>query len=160
MTLENAAQLAPIATAIIAFTAACVALKSMYLQRDVARRRAAIDFFMKTDVDSNMAEMYRNYKKHTDDLDALMRTKDFHKTQPYYEIKHYLSICELICVGINHGAFSERVSLAYWGNWLPSVYRTTRPLITFIRQTPGEGRVNTYIELERVCKRWEPEDCR
>ena len=154
MNLEHAAQLAPIATAAIALIAACVALRSMYLQRDIARRRAAIDFFIKTDVDGAMTDSYHKFKRHTCDLSALMKLPNFHTTEAYADVRHYLNICELIAVGINHGAFSERVSIAYWGDWLPKVYDISVPLITFVRQTPGEGRATTYDELEVLCQRW------
>jgi hypothetical protein len=154
MNLEHAGQLAPIATALIALVAASVAIRSLYLQRDIARRRAAIDFFLKTDADKEMIKLYRTFRVNTPNLATLITQPDFTKSDVYSEVRHYLNICELIAVGINHGAFSERVAKAYWGGWLPTVYKGALPLIEYVRRTPGEGRAKTYVELEVLCSRW------
>jgi hypothetical protein len=44
---ENAAKVAPLATAIIAFCALTMAIISVLVQKDLARKKAAIDFFVK-----------------------------------------------------------------------------------------------------------------
>ncbi len=46
--LSAAAELSPIVTAAIALLAAFIAVVSILNQRSIARRRAAIDFFLKT----------------------------------------------------------------------------------------------------------------
>jgi hypothetical protein len=55
---------------------------------------------------------------------------------------------------VNGGAFSDRVSSAYWGDVLPDSYRDAEPLIKQIRSTPGEGTAHTYADLEKLCKKW------
>ena len=51
--LETVAKLAPIGTALIALSAAIIALLAILAQMHIARRRAAIDFFLKTEVDTH-----------------------------------------------------------------------------------------------------------
>jgi hypothetical protein len=58
-TFKMAASYAPLATAFVALCAAIIALIAMFIQRDVARRRAAIDFFLKTEMDATAIEFVR-----------------------------------------------------------------------------------------------------
>jgi len=57
-------------------------------------------------------------------------------------------------VGVNKGAFSKSVSEAYWGDVIPEAYQTAKQLINNIRITPGEGSRYTYVNLEKLAKRW------
>ncbi len=154
MILETAAKFAPIATALIALVASCIALCAIRAQRDIARKRAAIDFFLKTEMDDTLVKLYKRFKQLSPTIKELLAKPDLTNTQEYHDIRAFLSICELIAVGINEGAFSERVSLAYWGDVLPMSYRDAEPLIKQIRSTPGEGTAQTYADLEKLCKKW------
>ena len=62
MTLDDVARYAPIVTAAVAALALLVAWISIHVQRGVARRRAAIDFFLKTEMDEKMILAYRKFK--------------------------------------------------------------------------------------------------
>ena len=53
---------APYATALIALAALGTAIAAILTQTRVARRRAAIDFFLKTDLDHNMLEAHREFR--------------------------------------------------------------------------------------------------
>ncbi len=123
-------------------------------QRDIARRRAAIDFFLKTEMDDTVVKLYKTFKQLSPTIKELLAKPDLTKTQEYHDIRAFLNICELIAVGINEGAFSDRVSYAYWGDVLPHSYRDAEPLIKQIRNTPGEGTAHTYADLEKLCKKW------
>jgi hypothetical protein len=46
------------------------------------------------------------------------------------------------------------VSEAYWGDVIPDAYQTAKQLINNIRTTPGEGSRYTYVNLEKLAKRW------
>ena len=72
----------------------------------------------------------------------------------YNDTRAFLNICELIAVGVRKRAFSKGVSKAYWGDVIPSSYQTAKQLIDDIRRTPGEGSRYTYIDLEKVAKKW------
>jgi hypothetical protein len=61
---------APFATAFIAFCAFCTAIVAIYMQTLVARRRAAIDFFLKTDLDQNMLDAHRDFERTVKTLKA------------------------------------------------------------------------------------------
>src|SRR6266567_808242 len=99
MILEPAAKLAPIATALIALVASCIALWAIRAQRDIARRRAAIDFFLKTEMDETVTKLYRRFKELSPTIDQLVAKPDLMDTQEYHDIRAFLNICELIAVG-------------------------------------------------------------
>jgi hypothetical protein len=151
---ETAAKFAPLVTATIALGAALIALHAIGVQRDVARRRAAIDFFLKTEMDKTIVDLYEKFRQVAPTIKSLPSISDFAKSGDYRDIRAFLNICELIAVGINQNAFSERVSFNYWGDVLPNSYRDAKSLIEYIRSTPGEGSAETYADLEKICKKW------
>ncbi len=61
-TWEVVAKLAPIGTVLLAMAAVLVAYRALRVQRDVARKRAAVDFFLKTELDKRAVEAAKNYK--------------------------------------------------------------------------------------------------
>jgi hypothetical protein len=58
LTLEELAKIAPIGTVIIALSALGVATWSLLAQKGVTRRRAVIDFFLKTEMDEKLLIAY------------------------------------------------------------------------------------------------------
>jgi hypothetical protein len=154
LTWEEVAKLAPIATACVALFAAFVATRAINAQRDIAMRRAAIDFFLKTEMDEKLIVLYKSFKKHTRDITKLMGDPNFMERTEYHDIRTFLNICELISVGVNEKAFSNKLSYKYWCNVLPESYNAALLLVQKIRTTPGEGKANTYIELEKLCNNW------
>ena len=151
---ETAATFAPLATAFIAVSAAGIALRAMYVQRDVARRRTAIDFFLKTEMDKEAIELYERFKKINVVTVRSTPMPSKLDMQEYKDARRFLNICELIAVGVNQGAFSDSVSRAYWGDVLPTCYEKMAPLIRDIRFTDDEGGSETYIDLQNLCDRW------
>lgn len=159
MTLATASQIAPIVTAsIAALLAALVALGSIVYQGTIARRRAAIDFFLKTEMDSTAIALYEDFKKIAPRIKAASSMEKFSAADES-KTRAFLNVCELIAVGIREHAFSERVSKEYWGDVLPESYRKAEKLIKHIRAT-GEGTHHTYIALEELCAKWEREESR
>ena len=69
MDWEHLARVAPLATAGIAFFAACIALVSILIQKGLAKRRAAIDFTMKVMTDKEMLILRRELVPKIDHLD-------------------------------------------------------------------------------------------
>jgi hypothetical protein len=153
---ETAAKFAPILTALIALGAAGIAWRAILEQRDIARRRAAIDFFLKTEVDDTAIRLYKKFKKEAPSMTSMPTIPQ--AWDDYRGFRAFLNICELIAVGIKGGAFSESISYAYWGDVIPESYQTAKQLINCIRNTPGEGSRYTYVELEELAKEWEEKE--
>jgi hypothetical protein len=123
-------------------------------QKDIARRRAAIDFFLKTELDADTVKLYKLFKDTAPQFTSWAAMSNFTDQVGYHRVRAFLNICELIAVGIRHKAFSKKVSKAYWGDVLPDSYRQAKPLIERIRETPGEGTKYTYSDLEWLCEKW------
>src|SRR6516225_9225908 len=59
---ETIAKLAPLGTALIVLIAAIIALGAMWVQMHIARRRASIDFFLKTEMHKTVIDLYNKFK--------------------------------------------------------------------------------------------------
>ena len=59
---EIIAKLASLGTALIVLIAAIIALGAMWVQMHIARRRASIDFFLKTEMDKTVIDLYNKFK--------------------------------------------------------------------------------------------------
>jgi hypothetical protein len=147
------ARLAPIGTALIAFFAALIALGAIWAQMYLARRRASIDFFLKTEIDKVAIDLYDKFKEEAPKITSVPDPSDATRRH-YDDVRSFLNICELIAVGVNKGAFSESVSFDYWGDVIPRSYRTAERLINDIRNNPEEGSQHTCADLEKLAKRW------
>jgi hypothetical protein len=150
--LETITRLAPIGTASIALLAALIALGAIWAQVYMARRRASIDFFLKTETDKTVIDLYNKFKKHAPRVSS---SREPWLDEEHDDIRTFLNICELIAVGVNKRAFSESVSFHYWVDVIKKSYRTSEQLINNIRNNPEEGSPYTYIELEKLAKRWD-----
>jgi Domain of unknown function (DUF4760) len=150
---ETIAKLAPIGTALIVLIAAIIALSSMWVQMQIARRRASIDFFLKAELDKTVIDLYNRFKANAPLIAFVPDPSDLTRSD-YNDTRAFLNICELIAVGVNKGAFSKSVSETYWGDVIPDAYQTSKQLINNIRTTPGEGSRYTYVNLEKLAKRW------
>jgi len=151
--LDTASKFAPICTALIALAAVIIAWLAIQAQKDIARKRAAIDFFIKTETDGTLIEMYGVFKEEIQDVKWGMPIDAFVKKENYLKVRAFLNLCELIAVGIRRDAFSDDVSFHYWGDVLRDAFRDARPLIDYVRTE--ENKPATYCDLEWVCReRW------
>ena len=132
--LEVLVKNAPIGTVVVALSALFVAMWSLLAQKGVARRRAAIDFFLKTEMDEKLLTAYDNYKS---GVNALRESKDdfeaFCKTDNYRHVRNYLNVFELLAVGIENNTFDERICYVYWKGFVLDTMRETAKLIDHIR---------------------------
>jgi hypothetical protein len=148
---------AQIATAFIATLAFGTAIYSVYSQREVARKRAAVDFFLKTDMDEKMFDMYRASRSAFQLLSMGVPPNGFDgfiKTDDYEKVYKYLNVHELLAVGIHKDVFDDYVAYAFWSDALIADYQDAEGLIAYIRETPGEGSHSTFEDLEKLYRRW------
>lgn len=103
MTLKEAAEYAPLVTANVAALAPLVAVVSILVQKGIARKRAAIDFFLKTEMDN---EVFNDYAKSRSVFVALKPGKPmevFCSSDDYSLVSKYLNLHELMAVGNSQG---------------------------------------------------------
>jgi Domain of unknown function (DUF4760) len=152
---EHVGKVAPIITAVIAFGAAWLALASLRSQKDIARKRAAIDVFLKTEMDQAMLTAFHDYM---DGLEAAKQYTDidqFKTADPksYRAVRTYLNVNELICIGINHKAFDQRVCYGFWSDVLNTARAEGAKIIDDAR-APIDC-AHTYDHILSVNERWQ-----
>jgi hypothetical protein len=110
---ERYGRVAPVCTALVAFFAALIALTTLNTQKKIAQRRAAIDFFLKTEMDTAMVDAYHNYKASVKEFigQSSAIVTDENSTR-YRDVRTYLDIIELLAIGIHTKVFDENV--CYW----------------------------------------------
>lgn len=145
---------AQIFTAIIAFFAILVAAYSIHAQQQVARRRAALDFFLKTETDDKMIDRYNEYVKALPGIPVVASAMDeFRKsnTESYHQIRSYLNILELMALGVRTNALSDVVCREYWGDFVCQAVRDCRLIIDYMRGFEGsEEAYSALIAVEAV----------
>jgi hypothetical protein len=106
--LKDLAAIAPIGTFVIAAIATTVAIMSLQTQKRIARGRAAIDFFVKAEMDIALRSLYDKYRT---GIDLLQQTdiQQFATKHEYQDVRNYLDIMELMAIGVNHKVFDESV---------------------------------------------------
>ncbi len=143
----------PLATVAVGFLGACIAGYSIFTQRAIARKRAAIDVFLKTETDEKMIKAWAAFvegvvalKDNSEDL------SDFAETVCYRNIRSYLNIHELIAVGISTGVFDEEVCFAYWSQVLVKACDAASAVIQYARSF--DGQKDSYSDLVKLRDKW------
>jgi len=152
---EHLGRVAPAITALIAGVAALLALLSLKAQLDIARKRAAIDVFLKTEMDQGMNAAYREYVEGLKLSKGYPDIDEFEQEQPdkYMAVRTYLDVNELICIGINQRAFDQRVCYGFWYNVLNKARTEGAAIISHARKQADGG--HTYDHILSVCERWQ-----
>ena len=144
-------------TAVIAGGALSAAWVSIRTRREIARKRAAVDFFLKTEMDSHLLSAHKKYRKGVEVLETHLAAgktlNSFAGTEEYDEIRDYLNVHELLAVGIHRDVLDDHVSFDFWHRELMRACDKTANLIAHIQTLPGNQK--TYIDLMALCQRWE-----
>jgi hypothetical protein len=151
---EHLAKIAPIFTALIALVAATVAICALRTQVSIARKRAAIDVFLKTEMDKGMLDAYREYERALEVSKQYPTVAEFVEADydKYMAVRVYLDANKLICIGINQKAFDQRVCYGFWANILEKAATEGMPIIQYARQRNADG--HHYDHILKVTERW------
>jgi Domain of unknown function (DUF4760) len=157
--LTNTVPYAPLITATVATIAGGIAYYSIHVTRTVARRRAAIDFFLKTEADKSIVDIFQRFdeslQKVNDDIDAGKALAEITKTPHYKDIHTCLNIHELLAIGVANKVFDERVAYHYWSAALVGHKKKAAKLINFSRESPDD--YSAYIGMLELSNEWEKE---
>jgi Domain of unknown function (DUF4760) len=144
-------------TALIAGGALIAAAVSISSQREIARKRAAMDFFAKTEMDRDTLASHKKFTDAVAKLDTHLKAGNqcsaFVSTAEYWHIRDYLNLHELMAVGIKNDVFDDNVCFDFWSRELEGAYKNTQPLIEHIQEKVADEQ-DTYTELVKVAKRW------
>jgi hypothetical protein len=144
-------------TAFVAVGAFGVGIMSIRSQREIARKRAATDFFLKTEMDHETLE---SHKRYTNALDKLaMAVKEdgevdshFVNSDEYWAIRDYLNLHELVAVGILNDVFDDKVCRDFWAGEMKRAFEKAMPLIKWVQKQKGQE--GTYSEMIKVANSW------
>jgi hypothetical protein len=150
--IEDAAQLAPVGTAIIATIAAIIAFFALRTQRDIARKRAALDFFLKTEADSYTFLAWKEFEAAREALLVCADLASFQNTEHWMALRRYLNLHELIAVGINQRVLDNDVCFEFWSGELRRAYRDCKLVIEHIQSNKDEQ--DTYAEIVNLHNKW------
>jgi len=144
-------------TAGVAVCAAIIAVTGIAVQYVVAKKRAAIDIFLKTETDKHLLESWDGFWAGLDHMktmtvDDFCRSKDSIVRNHYFAVRKYLNLHELIAVGIKNGMFDGRTCHNFWSGVLLRCVREARPVIEHVRNRPGQEA--TYLELLNLYDDW------
>src|ERR1700676_1041983 len=146
--------LGPLLTATVATVAGIVAVISILVTKSIARKRAAIDFFLKTDMDKGMVDAHKDFEAALEILKTHKGTMaEFSKLDAYKNIRAYLNIHELVAVGIKNKAFDEQVCYNFWSDALVRHTAGTYALLQY--ESELEGGEAAFLELRTLSGRWQ-----
>jgi hypothetical protein len=144
-------------TAGVALSALFVAAAGIWFQRHVARQRAAIDFFIKTEMDKHLLDSYDAFWSGIDKMNS-MSVSDFYGSKQkevrkhYFNVRKYLNVHELVAVGIKREILDDGICFDFWCDVLLRGVDAARPIIEYVRTQPGHDA--TYDELLVLHARW------
>jgi len=144
-------------TAGTAMGAVVVAAFGIAVQRRLARRRAAIDLFLKTEADKHLMDAYDEFWTGIEHM-GTMPIQDFCDSKNassrthYFAVRKYLNLHELIAVGIKNKMFDDRTCYDFWSRVLIRCVEGARPVLDHLRERPGHEA--TYMELESLYVKW------
>ena len=124
---------------------------SVSTQKGIARKRAAIDFFLKTEIDKEMRSLHGAFTKARGELKG-MSSRLFENSEHFAPLTAYLDVHELMAVGVINKVFDEDVCYEFWHIELITAYRETRGLIESIQRDPDRKR--RYSELCKLGEQW------
>ena len=142
-------------TAVVAIVAGIIAIASIHTQRDIARKRASLDLFLKTSTDATVTQMAKGYAEVFKKFNDPKRPPGPVMAEPEDQsaIILYLGIFELIAVGIHNGVLDERVCFEFWGDPVIEKYKESRGFIEGFRKAHDSRFL--FIDFEDLSKWWE-----
>ncbi|MBR0989999.1 DUF4760 domain-containing protein [Bradyrhizobium japonicum] len=147
---------AALITPLVAIIASSIAFYSIHVTRTIARRRATIDFFLKTEADSSIVKLFQSFDGHVEavskQIDDGKTLKEIVKSDEYKTVHACLNIHELIAVGIDNKVFDEKVAYHYWSSALVGHCKDASKIIDFSRIDPDD--LSAYIAMLDLNKRW------
>jgi hypothetical protein len=160
LSAEDIVHFAPVGTAVVATVAGLIAYFSLRAQKEIARKRAAVDFFLKADLDSSILAVNQKFFPSIRAVNALidagLAIEDIEKTEAYKSVEAYLNIHELLAVAVRKSIFDERTCFDYWSGALMGHWEEAERLVTRIRARPSDKEA--YIEVSRLYSHWAKRD--
>src|SRR5271170_1146876 len=147
-------KIAPILTALIAFGAATIAWFALRAQKKLAGHKAALDFFLKSEMDHQMVDIYEKYDIALQALESASDGEVFKKSNPeeYKQVRRFLNIVELMALGVRKKAMDQDVCRDFWYNIVTRAASKGKKIIDHVQLQPGSEL--TYQEIVNLGESW------
>jgi hypothetical protein len=155
LTPETLRTFAQILTPIIAVGAGVIAIWAILAQQAIARRRASIDFLIKTELDPQLLKAWDDFKASLDKLKqagASRMMSDENYKADSRALETYLGIHEMIAIGINNKIFDENIFFEYWRYAMSSYIDKSDDFIREFRTKREAPRI--FEHTIALNKRW------
>ncbi|MBI1869011.1 MAG: DUF4760 domain-containing protein [Methylocystis sp.] len=142
--------LSPIVIAI----SALVAYGAIRTQRDLARKRATLDFFIRTETDSVMLELWNNFAAGVTAFENAADKENFKSASPkeYESIRAYLNILELMACGICEKILDEQMCRNFFVNIVIEYFNKLENFIIILQKEHYCSI--TYCEFVKLARKW------
>ncbi len=123
-------------------------------QRELAKKRTTLDFFLRTETDGRTLDLWKSYNTALSLLAEmpLAQFKTSHREE-YEDIKNYLNVFELLACGLKSGALDEEIAKSFFWNAIVHGYTATRELLEEEAKLPdNEEYCCDFISLAKQWK--------
>lgn len=144
---EEIAKLAPIGTMLIALVAATIALRSLRAQRDIARKRAALDLMLKIITEKTMIDFRLKAGAALAAHEERDSDEKFASSEHLAVLRGIIEFLELVAVGIKTKVVDEDICFETLGGFMVETIRVTKYFIT------AEAE-HILLNLGPIAERW------
>lgn len=140
---------APLATLAVGCVAAMFAYWGIQSQRGIARRRATLDFIMKTETDGDMIRARLKFIELTKNINGLgpWAALDKENTDETQKIKLILNEFELIAIGIKQGIIDKNLYCNWFKSGAIKHWDHAEPFVNILRSRTGNNAL--YAEFQQ-----------
>jgi hypothetical protein len=150
----------PSLSPILIFISAIIAFCALITQRNLARKRATLDLFLKTETDVKTLELWDNYASAVLAFEAATDKDNFKLSSRsnYDNIRSYLNIFELIACGINENILDKKMCKRFFIDVFLDNLGTLENFIAIVQKEPHGQK--TYCEYLSIAKKWNANESR
>jgi hypothetical protein len=150
----------PTFSPIIITVSTIIAICALIIQRNLARKRATLDLFLKTETDVKTLELWDNYASGVLAFEAATDKDNFKLSSRsnYDNIRSYLHIFELIACGMDEKILDKKMCKRCFVNVFLENLVTLIDFIAIVQKEPHGQK--TYCEYLSIAKKWHADELR
>lgn len=138
---------------------AIVAYYAIVTQRDIARKRATFDLFIRTETDNSALDLWNRFVKSVEKYESVsVEEKHSFKLlfpDEYTNIRGYLNILELMASGLNQEVLDNKMCRNFFEEIVLFYYDKLSEFIVLVQGEPYSSK--KYCEFVKVAERWKKE---
>jgi Domain of unknown function (DUF4760) len=149
---EEVAKIAPIGTMLIALTATIIARLAICAQRDIARKRAAIDFVLKLIADHMIIALRTDLSERVERLKVAENWHQDGLSDDFHRVVTVVNMFEAMAAGVNTKVLDEEVCYRILGPETVDIFGGADVLLQRLVKSPYSP--TAVVELRKLVKKW------